>query len=111
MTERIWDGSVLACEAAGLLGTHIFSLGCDVILSYYRDEEIVTQEATDLLEFRECLMRMTRSQVAKKEYTSEILYASDICISGFRELEDALVATEIARKPSVLIQELTFYPR
>ena len=101
----------LACEAAALLGAHIFSLGCDVVLSYFKDEEIVRAEATDLLEFRECLMRMSRSQVSTREHTSEILDDCDICISGFRELEDDLLAIEIARKSSLLIKEGDTFPK
>ena len=101
----------LACEAASDLGTHIFSLGCDVCLIFYKDEKISRLEAIDLQEFRESLMQMSRSQVAGMEFVSEILHECDICITGFKELEDGLLASEVARKPSLLIKDSEILPQ
>jgi len=95
----------LACEGAGDLGSRIFSLGCDVNLIYFIDDKLINSGATDLLEYRQFLMQMSRSQLTGKDYVSEILYQCDICITGFKELEDNLLAGEVARKPALLIKE------
>jgi hypothetical protein len=101
----------LACEGAGDLGSHIFSLGCDVNLVYFNDDKLTNLETTDLLEFRQSLMRMSLSQLTGRDCVSEILYECDICITGFKELEDDLFAGEVARKPSLLIKEGDSLPR
>jgi hypothetical protein len=101
----------LACEGAGILGTNIFSLGCDVRLVFSSNGKVVNREAVDLLEFRECLMVMSRSESADKEQTSEILDECDICITGFKELEDDLLAVEVSRKPSLIIRDDKSFPK
>jgi len=108
-TDLAWMD--LACEAAGDLGAHIFSLGCDVRLAFYRDERISRLEAEDLQEFRESLMQMSRSQVAGIEFVSEILHECEICVTGFKEVEDSLLASEVARKPSLLIKDGEILPQ
>ncbi len=95
----------LACEAAGDLGSHIFSLGCDVNLVFLKGERIANFETTDLLEFRQGLMEMSLSEVCGADPISKILHESDICITGFKELEDKLLARVIARKPAILIKD------
>jgi hypothetical protein len=101
----------IACEGAGILGTNIFSLGCDVILLFCSDDGIARCEASDLLEFREGLMQLSHSQASDTLRTSEILAEADICIAGFKELEDPLLAGEVARKPSLLIEDPDSHPR
>jgi len=101
----------LACEGAGNLGTHIFALGCDVILVFFSEGRIETYEATDPLEFREHLMKMSGSSLSDKEQTSEILNLSDICVTGFKELEDSLLALEVSRKPALLIKDPDSFPK
>ena len=101
----------IACEGAAMLGTNIFSLGCDVELVYCFDSKIVNVVSSDLIEFRESLMQMSRSGKSNGDLTSEILNASDICITGMKELEDGLLALEVARKPTLLIKDLDVFPK
>ncbi len=56
-------------------------------------------------------MEMSRSGRSDRELTSQILSASDICITGMKELEDGLLALEVARKPSLLIKDLDLFPK
>jgi hypothetical protein len=100
----------LACEGIGLLGTNIFSIGCDVILLFYSEKSIVRSEAKDSLEFREALMQMSRSQTSDKENSSEILYECDICVTGLKELEDGPLAFEVSKKAALLIKDEDTYP-
>jgi hypothetical protein len=101
----------LACEAAGVIGTNIFSLGCDVNLVFLFKNAVAKFEASDALEYRESLMRMSQAQTSSGENTAEILEQCDICLAGFKELEDELLAEEVARKPSVLIKDEDAYPK
>lgn len=101
----------LACEASGALGMNIFSLGCGVILIFCSEGRVVKLEATDVMEFCENLMGMSRSQMLDDEQTSEILHESEICITGLKELEEDLLAMEVARKPSLLIVDKASYPK
>lgn len=102
----------VACEAAGILGTNIFSLGCDVILIYADDAgHVERNEASDPFEFRESLMQLSQSDISDSEETSEILSGCDICITGFKELEDGLLALEVSRKASLLIRDEGQYPK
>jgi len=100
----------LACEGAAILGTTIFSLGCDVILAFSSAGRVTKLEASDALEFRECLMQMSRAETGTTELNSEILEESEVCITGFKELEDGLLAVEISRKSSLLIKDTNAYP-
>lgn len=100
----------LACEGAGTLGMNIFSLGCGLILVFCSEGRVVRLEARDILEFRENLMQMSRSELSDDERTSQIVHESDICITGLKELEEDLLALEIARKPSLLIEDKGSYP-
>ncbi len=101
----------LACEGAGILGTNVFSLGCDVTLLFYSENTIARCEATDLLGFRECLMKMSRSQTSTTEKVSEIIDEADICITGLKELENGPLAMEVARKAALLIQDKDAFPK
>lgn len=100
----------LACEGAGNLGTHIFSLGCDVILLFFSEGLVTKCEASDPLEFREALMQMSGAKPSDGERTSEILDVCDICVTGYKELEDNLLALEVARKPALVIEDPDSYP-
>jgi hypothetical protein len=107
-TELQWMD--LACEGAANLGTNIFSLGCDVILLFFFEGTIIRCEASDPLEFRECLMQMSSANPSDKERTSEILDVCDICVTGFKELQDDLLAQEVARKPALIIKDPDAFP-
>jgi uncharacterized protein (DUF58 family) len=100
----------LACEAAAILGTNVFAFGCDVILTFYSGAEMQKLESSDALEFRESLMEMSQASPSQGEYTSEILNDCDICITGFAELKDNFLASEVSRRPSVLIKDAGEYP-
>ena len=101
----------IACEGAGTLGINIFSLGCGVVLVFCSGRQVVKLEAGDVVEFRENLMQMSRSQTSDDELTSEILHESDICITGMKELEQDLLALEVARKPALLIEDPDSFPK
>ncbi|MDA4111905.1 MAG: hypothetical protein OK439_05160, partial [Thaumarchaeota archaeon] len=42
--------------------------------------------------------------------TSEILYESDICVTGLKEIELDLLAVAAARKPCLLIKDKDTFP-
>ena len=99
-----------ACEGISLLGKNIFALGCSVNLVFQSPTGPVRLEALDLPELSDAVMQLSLGQVSDVESTSELLYKSDICVTGLKELDADLLAVAIARKPCLLIQDKDTFP-
>jgi len=100
----------LACEGISLLGKNIFTLGCGVNLVFESTKGPVRLEALDLAELSEGVMQLSVGQIGDVESTSELLYQSDICVTGLKELDIDLLAIAVARKPCLLIQDKETFP-
>ncbi len=99
-----------SCEGVALLGKNIFALGCSVNLIFQGPAGLVRLEALDLPELSEAVMQLSTAQISDVESTSELLYKSDICITGLKELDADLLAVAVARKPCLLIQDEKTFP-
>ncbi|MDA4131126.1 MAG: hypothetical protein OK457_10175 [Thaumarchaeota archaeon] len=100
-----------ACEGVALLGKNIFSVGCGVHLVFETATGPVRLQAQDLAELSDAVMQLSVGLTSEIESTSEILYESDICVTGLKELKVDLLALAIARKPSLLIEDKDTFPR
>ena len=100
-----------ACEGAALLGKIIQAIGCDVTILFAKGNEPRGCLALDLNELGAAIMEMSASDTTRVEAISEILADSDICIAGFKDLENDLLAVAMQRKPALLIQENATFPK
>jgi hypothetical protein len=94
-----------ACEGISLLGKNIFSMGCGVVLAFESSTGPNRLQAVDLPELSESVMQLSVGQISDVESTSELLYQSDICVTGLKELKVDLLALAVSRKPCLLIEE------
>lgn len=100
-----------ACEGTALLGKTILSIGCDVEILFISGREIISRRATDLTELSDAIMLMSISGKSDLEDTPTLLSNSDICVTGFKELQLDLLATTMARKPALLIEDHDAMPK
>ncbi|MGI0090980.1 MAG: DUF58 domain-containing protein [Nitrososphaerales archaeon] len=101
----------LACEAVALIGRTILRIGCDVEILFDLGGEISARLATDPVELSDAVMEMSTSKISNLDTISMLLSRSDICVTGFSELQTDLLALAMARKPSLLIQDPGCVPR
>jgi hypothetical protein len=93
------------CEGVGYVGKAALQIGCDVEMKFDDGTQIVSVRATDLGELSEAIMEMSASRVSNFDNASLLLSQSDIYVTGFKELQDELVASAVARKPALLIED------
>ena len=86
-----------------------FRIGCGVNLVFESSTGPVRLQALDLPELSEAVMQLSVGQISDVESTSELLYQSEICVTGLKELNVDLLALAVARKPCLLIQEEETY--
>ena len=55
-------------------------------------------------------MEMSTSHVSNLDNASSLLAGADICITGFKELQNELLASAVARKPALLIEDAGVTP-
>jgi uncharacterized protein (DUF58 family) len=107
------------CEALGYLGKEVLEMGASLVLQYNspsraevsdaaktREERslgLTQSRATDIDELAEAVMSCSVA-IGSREIGA-VVRTSDFVITGFRELEDEKMATAIAEKPMLLIQE------
>ena len=92
-----------ACEGVAGIGKIILKIGCDVEITYDAGGMVVSEIATDIGELAEVIMKMSTSTGSDLYKTSLLLPKADICITGFKELQNGQLASAIARKPTLLI--------
>lgn len=95
-----------ACEGVAAIGKTILQIGSDVEIRYDAGGRVVSDVATDIEELLEGLMKMSISQDSDLNGTSLLLTRSDICVTGFKELHNDQLASAIARKPALLIEDV-----
>jgi uncharacterized protein (DUF58 family) len=93
-----------ACEGVGLIGKIILEMGCDVEI-LFDNGKVVGIETSSLRELSKAVMEMSAYQQSNLDNASLLLARADICVTGFRELENLLFASAVARKPSLLIED------
>ncbi len=92
-----------ACEGVGSLGKIILQIGCDVHLLFDSGGRVASIKAADTSELSEALMQMSTARFSDLDTASLLLTRADICVTGFIELQNELLASEVARKPVLLI--------
>ncbi len=107
------------CEALGYIGKEVLEMGATFTVLYHSPPEVVLRDtgkieeerslgltqarATDITEVAEAVMSCSVASGSREIAT--VVSNSDFVITGLRELEDQLIATEIAEKPMLLIYE------
>jgi uncharacterized protein (DUF58 family) len=106
--ERDYDSLVWidsACEGVALIGKLILQIGCDVEILFVSEGQVVSRVASNVSELSEAVMDMSAFGGSNLDNASLLLSKSDICVTGFREIQNALFASVVARKPSLLIED------
>ena len=101
--QLVWTDR--ACEGISLIGKNIFSIGCGLNLVFESATGPIRLQALDISELAEAVMQLSVGQISDIESTSELLYQSEICVTGLKELNVDLLALAVARKPCLLIEE------
>lgn len=99
-----------ACEGVGAIGKAALQIGCEVEIKFDDGKEIISQCATDLRELSNAIMLMSTSHTSNLDNASLLLSESDICVTGYKELENELLASAVARKPALLIEDAGVSP-
>ncbi|MGA2874905.1 MAG: hypothetical protein ABSE82_05105 [Nitrososphaerales archaeon] len=103
-----WIDSV--CEGVGSIGKATLQIGCNVEIRFDSMSQVTTRFATDLHELSEAIMEMSTSHLSNLDNASSLLAGADICITGFKELQNELLASVVARKPALLIEDTGVTP-
>jgi len=101
----------LACEAAALLGKMILEIGCDVVILFSSGDNIERFYITQLSDLAGAIMEMSTASESSIDFVSELLAESDVFITGLKEIEVDLIASSVAKKPAVLIEDYDAFPR
>lgn len=102
--ERLdWMDS--ACEGVALIGKAILQMGSDLELLFDCMGKVTEVLVSDLVELLEGIMNMSTSQISALETTAQLIDKADICVTGFKELENLSVAVSVAEKPALLIPD------
>jgi len=94
-----------ACEGIAQIGKSILKMGCDVAVMFAVGEQVVTEGASDLGELSEAIMTMSTSGICDPDSASLLLSRADICVTGFKEVQDKTFTSTVARKPTLLIED------
>lgn len=98
-----WIDSV--CEGIALLGKAILQMGSDVELLFDKDGGVDSILTSDLAGLSEGIMELSASETSTLENAAILIDKSDICVTGFKELQDISVAVAVAKKPALLIPD------
>ena len=93
------------CEGVALMGKTILQMGSDVELLFGQKGKVTSTLSSDLREFLEGIMEMSTSEISTMENAAMLIDKSDICVTGFRELQNLSVASAVAKKPALLIPD------
>lgn len=93
------------CEGVALMGRAILQTGSDVELLFDHGGKVSSVLASDIDEFLEGIMEMSTSEPSALENAAVLIDESDICVTGFRELQDLSVAIAVAKRPALLIPD------
>ena len=94
-----------ACEGVATIGRTILSIGCNVKLIFDKGGHVVSKDAASLTELSDAIMEMSTAGISNLENASFLLSNADICVIGFEEQRDKLLAAAVARKPTLLIED------
>lgn len=94
-----------ACEGIALMGKTVIQTGSDVELLFDSGGQVASLLATNLKELAEGIMDLSVSQISNLETAAILIDKSDICVTGFKELQNVRVANVVANKPSLLISD------
>ncbi|MDG7000590.1 MAG: hypothetical protein JRN15_15960 [Nitrososphaerota archaeon] len=98
-----WMDSV--CEGIALLGKAILQTGSDVELLFEHDGKVDSILISDLAQLSEGIMELSMSEISTLENAAMLIDKSDICVTGFKELQEISVAVAVAKKPALLIPD------
>lgn len=98
-----------ACEGIALIGKTIIGMGCKVEL-LFNQGGLTSRAASDLAELSEAVLEMSLTSVSTLDGASLLLSKADICVTGFGELQNDIFASAIARKPTLLIEDVGWVP-
>lgn len=99
-----------ACEGVATIGRTILSIGCNVKLIFDRDGHVVSKDAASLTELSDAIMEMSTAGISNLDNASFLLSKADICVIGFEESRNNLLAAVVARKPTLLIEDTCEIP-
>ena len=94
-----------ACEGIASIGRTILSTGCEVKMIFDKGGQVVSKDATSLMELSDVIMEMSTASSSDMDVASLLLSKADICVIGFEELRNSLLAAAVARKPTLLIED------
>ncbi len=94
-----------ACEGVAIIGKTILEIGCEAKINFDYEGKIVSREIANLKELSETIMDMSIASPSYLENASSLLAKGDIYVVGFIELQNSLLASAVARKPALLIQD------
>lgn len=99
-----------ACEGIAMLGKTIFDMGCVAELLFGHEGRVASRRTASLRELLEAIMQLSAAGVSNFDTVSLLLANADICVTGFKELQNEMLAAFLQSKIVLLIEDEGWLP-